>query len=308
MKTQNVLLLCVALLASIPQMDAQQRSFIQTIDVNNEWYILHKSNTFMTQELRVYSFSSDPVEIEGQTYFGLEYYVYDDPENVIQDTNRYYRESDGKVWSVFHGSEEFLLADFSMEVGDIMERAEIGPFYSEYIADKDTVYLLDGQPRTRMGVCCVTDGEPLCNEEGPSPATHYIIEGFIDPFELLKSSCHLWDNLAYDNILICYYENGELVYKANPEEDDCLTVLADNEVSRIGNISVFPNPVDQFLQIDIDITLPDSRIEIWSADGRLLSNSVMNNNILSVQHLMPGIYFLKIKSEKGYYTSKFVKN
>lgn len=308
MKTQKLLLLCIAFLTAIPMMDAQQRSFMQTIDVNNEWYILHKNNTFMTQELRVYSFSSEPIEVEGQTYFGLEYYVYDDPENVVRDTNRFYRESDGKIWSVFYGSEEFLLADFSMEVEDVMERPEFGPFYSEYIANKDTIYLLDGLPRTRLGVCCVIDDGTLCNDVGVSPETHYIIEGLIDPFELLKSSCHLWDNLAYDNILICYYENGELVYKANPEEDDCMTVLSDNEVNRIGNISVYPNPVDQFLQIDIDTTLTGTRIEIWSTDGQLLHNSVMNNNILSVQHLVPGIYFLKIKSGKGYYTSRFVKN
>lgn len=308
MKSQNLLILCFAFLTAIPMMAFQQKSFIQTVDGNNEWYILHKNNTLMTQELRVYSFSNDPTEIEGQIYFGLEYYVYDDPENVIQDTNRFYRESDGKVWSVFYGSEEFLLADFSMEVGDIMERPEFGPFYSEYIADKDTVYLLDGLPRTRLGVCCVTEDGPLCNDVGVSPETHYIIEGFIDPFELLKSPCHLWDNFAYDNFLICYYENGELVYKANPDDADCLTVLSDNEVNRIGHISVFPNPVDQFLHIDMDISLPNSRIEIWSSNGQLLSNSVMKNKILSVQHLVPGIYFLKIKSEKDYYISKFVKN
>lgn len=309
MKTQNLLLICFAFIAALPMTEAQQGSFMQTIDTNNEWYILHKNKTFNTQELRVYSFSNEPIELDGQVYFGLEYYVYDDPGNVIQETTRYYRESDGRIWSIFYGSDEFLLADFSMEVDDVINRAELGPFYSEYISQKDTVYLLDGQPRTRLGVCCVSaDGHPLCNEVGPTPATHYIIEGMIDPFDLLKSSCHLWDNMAYSKMLVCYYESGELVYKANTEHEDCLTVLSSEEEKSIGHISVFPNPVDNFLHIDMDVTIPSAIAEIWSADGRILGNTPLNNNILSVQHLLPGFYFLKIKTDKGYFTSKFVKN
>jgi len=308
MITRSLLPLLLAFIIVLPAMDAQQRSFNQTISTNHEWYVLHTSKTFMTRELRVYSFSSEPVEVAGQTYFSLQYHVHDDPENIILDPNRLFRESEGKIWGILYDSEEFLLADFSMEVGDTLHRPEFAPFYSEVITNRDTVLLLDGTPRIQLTYCCIfPEGGNSCDQEEEFPFDYQVTEGFIDPLELLKSPCHIWDNVAYHQKLVCYYENGELIYKADGL-DDCMTVLSNNDIDRVTGITLYPNPTDQFLQISIDGSIPLQSAEIWSIDGRLLDHRILTDNTLNVQHLQPGIYFLKIRSDIGYHISRFVKN
>jgi len=75
-------------------------------------------------------------------------------------------------------------------------------------------------------------------------------------------------------------------------------------------ILISPNPANRFIRF----ALPDIKIdgiEIFNFNGQILisqQNSKMNELVeTDISNLKPGFYFLKVYSEKGTYTGKFVK-
>lgn len=68
-------------------------------------------------------------------------------------------------------------------------------------------------------------------------------------------------------------------------------------------IKVYPNPVNDFLTIDSKNV---EQIEIWSLTGQLLQKSA-NTNQVDVRQLKAGTYLMKVKINKGWFTSKILK-
>ena len=84
----------------------------------------------------------------------------------------------------------------------------------------------------------------------------------------------------------------------------------------IGNIedfnpSIFPNPTQDFLTIDFGASGAGNCImELFSLDGRLLlkKEELMSvNSQLDLRQFPPGMYVLKIKSNKGERVVKVMK-
>ena len=67
------------------------------------------------------------------------------------------------------------------------------------------------------------------------------------------------------------------------------------------NFSIYPNPVKDILRINTDKT--SYQIEVYNALGEPL---ILKKNVsqIVVSTLSQGIYFIKIKDEKGNYTTK----
>jgi hypothetical protein len=77
-------------------------------------------------------------------------------------------------------------------------------------------------------------------------------------------------------------------------------------------IKIYPNPVSETLhfQTGSEIHLGGKHYVIISADGRAVTTGVISpdQNRLSVQNLMPGIYFLRIGNGKEFPRISFLKN
>ncbi len=83
-------------------------------------------------------------------------------------------------------------------------------------------------------------------------------------------------------------------------------VLADNEVQ------IFPNPVSDFLQIDIGSYVgSENQLIIVDLNGRVVIKSDLNAtsiNSINVTSLKAGFYFLTIKNEQRIFRQAFLKN
>ena len=78
-----------------------------------------------------------------------------------------------------------------------------------------------------------------------------------------------------------------------------------------GNLlSVFPNPVDDILQLELSsINSPVKSIEIYTAAGILLSNDIKPlSNEINVSGLSTGLYFLMVNLENDKIQLPFIKN
>lgn len=105
-------------------------------------------------------------------------------------------------------------------------------------------------------------------------------------------------------ILNCVYENQAKIYQRS-EEVDCINhFTTSNEEIELTDIKVFPNPVQDMLQFNV----PVSRISIYDVVGKLQLDKTINGDNISVDHLSPGIYFLKISDKNnGNHLEKIIK-
>ncbi|MDX8338652.1 T9SS type A sorting domain-containing protein [Draconibacterium sp. IB214405] len=74
-------------------------------------------------------------------------------------------------------------------------------------------------------------------------------------------------------------------------------------------ISIYPNPARDFIQLDVSLLLGENQISICDLNGRTLkqTTSAQSHTTLNLTQLTSGIYLLKIESGKEVFTQKFVK-
>lgn len=84
-------------------------------------------------------------------------------------------------------------------------------------------------------------------------------------------------------------------------------VLATNEVG--SNLTekgvIYPNPVKSVINISSQLLQKNTNYKIFSIDGKIILEGIINNNNINVENLIKGIYFLKIGNNQGI---KFIKD
>jgi len=125
---------------------------------------------------------------------------------------------------------------------------------------------------------------------------------------------------AYDGngttfpVQYCFYTtlpNGE-TDKALEDNESCnslnflITGLKDYSKEEIG-LKVSPNPFENSLTVESDIVIKN--MEVMNSLGMLVEKSSVNDKqyTFSNSELSPGIYFIKIETEKGIATKKIIK-
>jgi hypothetical protein len=73
--------------------------------------------------------------------------------------------------------------------------------------------------------------------------------------------------------------------------------------------SVFPNPASQSINVILPLEFYNARIEMIDMQGRIVqaSTNVPQKTFINIQHLVPGMYVIKVISEQGIYQMKFIK-
>ena len=82
------------------------------------------------------------------------------------------------------------------------------------------------------------------------------------------------------------------------------------EIYSLDQITVFPNPADNYITIKSDYNLEDAIISLFDLNGRRVLNykNSSNNNIVDISSLSDGEYILRvILSEGGIYSTKVLK-
>ena len=104
--------------------------------------------------------------------------------------------------------------------------------------------------------------------------------------------------LAIDSATEVFYDNISLFTTASLSLNDAIA----------GKISVYPNPVSDFIKIDVKNGMKVSSIEIYSILGQKeLSKNELINNQIDISKLSSGVHFLKIYSEGQSVTKKIIK-
>jgi len=85
-----------------------------------------------------------------------------------------------------------------------------------------------------------------------------------------------------------------------------------NEITkknRIKKISVFPNPSDSYIKLDLPKNKSFDKYEIWNSSGMIVLSGKLTGNEIDVSFIQKGSYYILINTDtKEFYSSSFIKN
>ncbi len=202
-------------------------------------------------------------------------------------------QSGNKAWCFYDG--DFIpIYDFDLNVVEIitlpLDDGSTVDLEVDQIADET----IDGQSRRYYNMrifsdCSAMDDILIKVIEGIGvDAT--LLEGYQGPFIHRMLDCFTPNPF---NSLICHADT-KFSY---PDGSDCEQIFENvTPISDINNdlsFEVFPNPTVNVLEINNQVGAPIVDLEIYDELGKLISNNIPTNNIINVQELTPGIYYLK---------------
>ncbi len=216
------------------------------------------------------------------------------------------REKDKKIY--YNGrtilsstdNKEYLLYDFTKQIGDTIKHNPQGWFYS-VILDIDSI-MIDGTYRKRYEV------DNHWYYQNPD----YIVEGIGSVkngllghiSDIPTCGTHYWE-------FVCFSENNEVKY-LNPSFNDCFPdnyLMGVNLTKTDTQIKIYPNPVDQNLQIE-NSTNENLSIKIIDINGCSIIEQQLNEpkKVIKLE-VKPGVYNVLITNKIGQImmTKKIIK-
>ncbi|WP_162843302.1 T9SS type A sorting domain-containing protein [Ichthyenterobacterium magnum] len=89
------------------------------------------------------------------------------------------------------------------------------------------------------------------------------------------------------------------------------TLLGIDDFENSSSFSVYPNPTDSMLNIQLKSGISNGNLEVFDILGKLVLSQGLNSENLSeinVAHLNSGLYLIKISAEDKSETQRFIKN
>jgi hypothetical protein len=197
-----------------------------------------------------------------------------------------------------NGTEEELLYDFTLEVGDTVQ----GHLYSWWDS-QDTVIAIDS----------VLVGEEFRKRWFINQWYDiYLIEGVGSTFGLIEPSPgEVIDAPGY--ALLCFRQDGEPQYPDPATDCDLITSTPEDNLPQV-EITVLPNPTTGKFKVQNEkckVSVEVKRIEVVGIDGRLLQTRnpepETRNPELDISNLPAGFYFINIYFEDQSIVKKIIK-
>ena len=268
------------------------------------------SNACFSVSWMKFWFHGDTI-IEDLTYKRV-YVQYDDS---IADFNnaRYFaaiREdtATGKIYFSRGNEQEYLLYDFSVNVGDTVS------FYSlwggglrerkQVVKSIDSILIDDNYRKKINFKSWITTGGGESWIEGIGSINGLFFAGDFDMADGMNVT-----------ILLCVHVEERLIYQ--PEDADfyekynCYIQNYTNiDEHKKGTIEIYPTIVDDILYIETDKNNEEFEYKIINIQGQIISNGLCTSNVINVANLNKGFYLIVIsdnKSTKYIKTQKFIK-
>src|SRR5690606_32238546 len=84
--------------------------------------------------------------------------------------------------------------------------------------------------------------------------------------------------------------------------------LATNEFSTVGNLGIYPNPARDFVSFNLPYDANILSFATFDITGKRIDSGKLIENSLDVRKYEQGIYIIRITTDRGDLTAKFIKN
>lgn len=230
-----------------------------------------------------------------------------------QTVGHYYTYVSGDTVFYENNGEFFILVDFGANIGD-----------SWIISTTNSGMMCNDTSRVEV----VDTGSVIINSSSYRTVTLETIQGssyglsglYVERFGLINTNttsqlfplqlnCDTMTIVEYYQVTFKCFED-DLFTLYNPSQEDCdwpknYASIVEGQVSLI---NVFPNPVDEILQIDLPPTV--NQLHIYNSSGQqIMTMEVSSNSFVDASQLQAGTYFIQaIKDSGEIIRSEFIKN
>ena len=191
-----------------------------------------------------------------------------------------------------------LLYDFTAEAGDSWVVGGLSTPHGidslRVEVDSVSQIVVSGHALKVLHTPCQLFFDWGCTITGENASTHFIIAG-IGSTGFLTPDYGLYE--GGPNGLRCYIDPGNDLHFVTYPCDTTLVISATNDAHANANISVFPNPVYDHINVLLKINPDNTIFRLYDPLGRLVKQETMRAgmNRMDVENLLPGLYFGEIK-------------
>jgi len=295
-KMNRVYILFLFVLFLKPALDAQD-TYYPFIEEGKTFAIADRDGSICGYSA-VYRYRfGEEVEIDDVNYRNVELLNYNPNGSVFcppftaesewNTTDFYVRENveERKVYfKLDQDEEEFVLYDFSLEVGDsISTPFNINDEYY-HLLEINNINLVDG---TLVQEYVFSGGT------GSFDGNFKYIESL---GSVLSTFGDFGIGIGFHSELLCVEINDNLIYDGNCSG----FVLETEEIEKQNNLTIYPNPATDFVTVEYENYLY-SKAQVVDATGRLVQSIQLNGSPqrINLDGLNSGIYFLAINNEFG---------
>jgi len=204
----------------------------------------------------------------------------------------------------YYGAREYLLYDFSVNVGDVVSFYSFWGFsliIKEQIVISIDSIMINNQYRRRI------------NFEHERSGLESWIEGIGSTHGLFfAGSFDEIDGMDW-TLLLCVHIDGELIYQ-HPDILNNNCYIREYGVGIIENkneiIKIYPTFADNALYIETDRDIEDFEYKIMNIQCQIMNSGIFTSNTINISNLDKGLYLIMIadnKSKKNITTQKFIK-
>jgi len=218
---------------------------------------------------------------------------------IVNNVDCRYREENGKVYAYWQIDDtEYLMYDFTLEVGDIFDFLAIQFTWCKYILD---AYIPEMTVSSRTTQFIAGEDRIVLELEENGTYVESWIEG-------IGSTTGFFPNgNGFDSAsrLTCFTKDGN-TYLFNGYTECVILGLEDQFKERI---ILVPNPVTHTSVLKFPSEATVDRVKIYDLNGRLITNEGINKNnyTINAMNYRSGLYFYQVFSEeKLLKTEKFI--
>ena len=206
------------------------------------------------------------------------------------------------------GAEEYLLYDFSVNVGDEVSFYSLWPFwYPEHkqrvVHSLDSI-LVDDNYRKKINFKSTIFWGNIIDEswiEGIGSTNGLFFAGEFDMADVMDNT-----------YLLCVHEDDRIIYKTN-DQNICFLRgygVGNNDKNRFEVFKVYPTIVDKELYIETNKNIEDFDYKIINMQGQIIINEKFSSKTVDVSKLHKGFYLIVIsdKNNKNNKIEKFIKH
>ncbi len=189
---------------------------------------------------------------------------------------------------VIHGASDAPTVDVLTGGNILVDNAAYGDI-TPYITVPANDYVLDITPGNNNSTIVASFLAPLTAAGGNSVVV--LASGFLDPVN---------NQNGEPFALIAVFPDGSVVILSVPTSIE--------ERPGRNNLSVYPNPVSDVVNVNLDNAVGQSTVKIMNVKSRVIKTlqSSGNNLSVNVSDLSSGVYFISVQNEKFSTVSKFV--
>lgn len=204
--------------------------------------------------------------------------------------------------SCYTNNEIILYGDYSDFMGVSSQNSEQHGCMSE--GDKDvSIISIDNNGNTNWidNLGSTGDDDAVFSEKNSCGELYFI-------GHLQDTTMTNYDTLNYDGdnmFLLHFSPSGNCIY-------GCDTMIATDNFNNMRNknnvIKIYPNPTDENINVLVPNNESIKHLVLYDVFGKIVINKNTKNNVLNLRDLKPGIYLIKVITNKNNYYSKFIKS